>query len=80
MYILGHQADLSPLTPSVPKTGVSPSIRKSASSKTVTSNSVTSVLFQQQHILISSGSSDGCVHILNSESVFGILLVFYVSA
>lgn len=43
----------------VSKSGMSPTIRKAAASGPSTSSSVTCVLFQQQHVLISSGASDG---------------------
>ncbi|KAK8382794.1 hypothetical protein O3P69_011380 [Scylla paramamosain] len=55
----------------IPKNGVSPSLRKSASFMSVTSNSVTSVLFQQQHILISSGSSDGLIKLWDLRKTHG---------
>ncbi|KAK7086294.1 hypothetical protein SK128_020087 [Halocaridina rubra] len=43
------------------RSSASPSIRKASQCMSVASNSVTGVLFQQQHVLLSCGASDGLI-------------------
>ncbi|XP_050710726.1 denticleless protein homolog isoform X2 [Eriocheir sinensis] len=67
-----HFADrIAPAHHMVPKSGISPTVRKSASSLSATTSSVTSVLFQQQHVLISSGASDGLIKLWDLRKTHG---------
>ncbi|XP_071548771.1 uncharacterized protein l(2)dtl isoform X2 [Panulirus ornatus] len=68
-----HKADeIAPAHQSLTNKSItSPSIRKAGTGGSVANNSVTGVLFQQQHILISAGASDGLIKLWDLRKTHG---------
>ncbi|KAK8742784.1 hypothetical protein OTU49_001671, partial [Cherax quadricarinatus] len=68
-----HKADeIAPAHSSLaPRSLASPSVRKVATSSSAVNNSVTGVVFQQQHIVISAGASDGLIKLWDLRKTHG---------
>nr|XP_045626180.1 denticleless protein homolog [Procambarus clarkii] len=67
-----HKADeIAPAHSNLGKTIASPSVRKAAMASSSLNNSVTGVVFQQQHVVISSGASDGLIKLWDLRKTHG---------